>query len=56
MGCFYDADAHIISFTLNGEDMGVAFSGVPPEDGFGPALSMVKGQQCKINFGEVPMR
>ncbi len=44
-----------MSFTLNGADMGVAFTDVPAE-GYYPAASLARNQQCKFNFGVQPMR
>jgi len=52
IGCVIDIDQGSISFTKNGQFMGVAFDNVPPtakETGIFPHLLM-KNVRCKVNF------
>lgn len=56
VGCYLDLDKREISFSLNGDDLGVAFNNVDVETGLIPAASMQFGQMCRFNFGSRPMR
>mmetsp|Transcript_20137 Transcript_20137/g.55482 ORF Transcript_20137/g.55482 Transcript_20137/m.55482 type:complete len:503 (-) Transcript_20137:305-1813(-) len=52
VGCICDLDQGTISYTKNGQFMGVAFDNVPPtanESGLFPHLLM-KNVKCKVNF------
>jgi hypothetical protein len=56
VGCLLDCDRRRIEFFLNGEPLGPAFEGFDVEEGLAPALSLVKGQMCRLNLGQAPMR
>lgn len=49
--CTIDMDQGEISYYKNGEDMGIAFSGVSVVSAWYPAISLSTGQQCKFYFG-----
>merc|ERR1719188_431415 len=52
IGCIIDIDQGLVSYTKNGQFMGVAFDNVPPsaaQTGMFPHLLM-KNVKCKVNF------
>jgi hypothetical protein len=55
VGCYLDLDNQTISYTLNGKDLGIAFSdfvvtGWP----IYPAITLESTQVCSPNFGTRP--
>ncbi|OQS06935.1 hypothetical protein THRCLA_01051 [Thraustotheca clavata] len=62
VGCFLDADARVVQFSLNGELLGIAFDEImPPTEksdssygGFFPAFSLEENEQMRINIGDQP--
>lgn len=53
VGCIFDGASGTASFTLNGRDLGVAFTGLSDEPNsiWYPAVSLSSGQQINFNFG-----
>jgi len=51
LGCFIDLEKKSMHFSLNGEELGNAFSNVSVGGGMFPALSISAEQQCRFNFG-----
>lgn len=43
-----------LEFFLNGESMGVAFRGVPTNDGLFPVISMNGDEAVRVNIGQIP--
>lgn len=58
VGCFLDLDRFEISFSLNGEDMGVAFQMEHDAsvNGYFPAFSLETEEKLKINLGRQAFR
>ncbi|KAI8847717.1 hypothetical protein BC829DRAFT_234688 [Chytridium lagenaria] len=46
-----DLDEGQISFLLNGEDLGIAFTNVPQDIPWYPAVSLAASQGCRFYFG-----
>jgi hypothetical protein len=58
IGCLLDLDAGTLSFTRNGQDLGVAYTNVrtmQPHLAYFPALSCSKAERCHLNFGGRPL-
>ncbi|KAJ3126866.1 hypothetical protein HK098_007070, partial [Nowakowskiella sp. JEL0407] len=51
---FLDLNKGTISFWRNGKDMGVAFTHIPKNEEWYPAISLASGQACSVAFGENP--
>ena len=53
VGCILDGASGTASFTLNGRELGVAFTGLSdqPDSIWYPAVSLSSGQQVNFNFG-----
>jgi hypothetical protein len=45
-----------IAYWLNGEDLGIAFTGLELNEAWYPALSLSSEQECIVNFGDSPFR
>lgn len=48
-----------VSFSMNGQDMGVAFSELrtfEPHLAYFPAVSLSQGEMCSVNLGELPFK
>eukprot|EP01119_Soliformovum_irregulare_P019890 TRINITY_DN6389_c0_g1_i1.p1 TRINITY_DN6389_c0_g1~~TRINITY_DN6389_c0_g1_i1.p1 ORF type:complete len:1380 (+),score=397.75 TRINITY_DN6389_c0_g1_i1:150-4289(+) len=56
IGCGIDLDSGKIIFFLNGKSLGTAFSGIPKNLRFSPAVSLTSEQQCQFNFGALPFK
>eukprot|EP01114_Cavostelium_apophysatum_P002000 TRINITY_DN11753_c0_g2_i1.p1 TRINITY_DN11753_c0_g2~~TRINITY_DN11753_c0_g2_i1.p1 ORF type:complete len:1133 (-),score=301.10 TRINITY_DN11753_c0_g2_i1:30-3428(-) len=56
VGCYLNLDGKSMSFSLNGENFGVAFSNVGAAEGLFAAVSASMKQQCRFNFGQTPFR
>ncbi|GBG60376.1 hypothetical protein CBR_g4334 [Chara braunii] len=56
IGCCIDLELGEISFYRNGVSMGVAFSQVRTEYAYFPAVSILHGERCELNFGGRPFR
>jgi hypothetical protein len=56
VGCFLDLTTKSMSFALNGDNLGVAFTNVAVGSGLYPAISISVHQQCRFNFGHTPFK
>lgn len=65
VGCLLDLDLGTIRYTLNGEDLGVAFENIDfgirtvggdssSKEGMFPALSLEEGEAARVNIGDRP--
>jgi len=54
VGVVLDCDLKMISYFINGEDMGPAFTNVQLGEGLIPALSVNRNQSVFVNFGKSP--
>eukprot|EP00028_Trichosphaerium_sp_Am-I-7-wt_P009242 CAMPEP_0168535870 /NCGR_PEP_ID=MMETSP0405-20121227/19095_1 /TAXON_ID=498012 /ORGANISM="Trichosphaerium sp, Strain Am-I-7 wt" /LENGTH=106 /DNA_ID=CAMNT_0008563535 /DNA_START=515 /DNA_END=832 /DNA_ORIENTATION=+ len=52
--CSIDLDNRIMSFGINGKDLGVAASGFDVLTGFTPGMSLT--EECKMNFGSTKFK
>lgn len=56
IGCFLDLDNCVMRFTLNGFDLGVAFSAFSYTGGLCPAISLNQGESINLNVGGFPFQ
>ncbi|KAH3767585.1 defective in cullin neddylation protein 1 [Pelomyxa schiedti] len=52
VGVLLDADAGTLAYTLNGEELGVAYRNVRHTSGLSPVASLTRRQKLVFNFGE----
>uniref|UniRef100_A0A1D1Z8J2 RING-type E3 ubiquitin transferase n=1 Tax=Anthurium amnicola TaxID=1678845 RepID=A0A1D1Z8J2_9ARAE len=59
IGCCIDLEGAKISFSRNGVPLGVAFEGIRrsgTELNYYPAVSLLEGERCNLNFGSHPFK
>ena len=58
VGVCIDFDKRSIEYFLNGEPLGVAFNNIPKGENIAyfPALSLMRGEACIFNFGQLPFK
>jgi hypothetical protein len=54
VGAYLDLDEGTVSFSLNGEDMGVAFDHINTREAYFPGIALAGGQHGSFNFGSTP--
>eukprot|EP01028_Stygiella_incarcerata_P007254 TRINITY_DN2996_c0_g1_i3.p1 TRINITY_DN2996_c0_g1~~TRINITY_DN2996_c0_g1_i3.p1 ORF type:complete len:1061 (+),score=274.19 TRINITY_DN2996_c0_g1_i3:111-3293(+) len=54
VGVYLDLDDGTVSFSLNGEDMGVAFDHINTKEAYFPGIAIEGGQHGSFNFGSTP--
>ena len=58
LGVCIDFDRRIIEYYLNGESLGIAFNNIAKGENIAyfPALSLISGESCIFNFGQLPFK
>eukprot|EP00026_Physarum_polycephalum_P010178 Phypoly_transcript_10330.p1 GENE.Phypoly_transcript_10330~~Phypoly_transcript_10330.p1 ORF type:complete len:419 (+),score=91.97 Phypoly_transcript_10330:43-1299(+) len=56
VGCGWDFQKHAIFFTLNGENLGLAFDGVPRDSVLFPVIGIDTRARVSVNFGAQPFK
>ena len=54
IGVCLDADKRTLSYSINGKDCGVAFTGVMAIGGLFPVVSLEKEEAVLVNLGQFP--